>query len=86
MESDALCVVNQIASGKPSEADVGLGVSDILARLQTSLVSSITYACRQTNGIAHSLAKMALTIEVDCFWRESAPICVEQMVLGDLPV
>ncbi|KAK1556826.1 hypothetical protein Q3G72_013012 [Acer saccharum] len=73
VEFDALGVVNLIGSGVSLDADVGLIVSDIQHQLCVSAMVSVSYVLQQANGAAHSLAKMALAIDDDCFWVEEVP-------------
>ena len=67
IESDALEVVNLVNSECDISAEIGLVVSDIRDLLSQSGNVSISHVSRRVNVVAHSLARMALTVVGDLF-------------------
>ncbi|KAK3192969.1 hypothetical protein Dsin_024279 [Dipteronia sinensis] len=85
VESDALGVVNIINTDSAISADVGVVLSDILNIISTGGIELVQYLPRMANMVAHSIARMALSISQDCFWVEECPPNVGSLVLRDLP-
>ncbi|KAK3198140.1 hypothetical protein Dsin_021555 [Dipteronia sinensis] len=85
VESDALGVVNLINTGSSISADVGVVLSDILNIISTGGIELVQYVPRMANMVAHSIARMALSISQDCFWVEECPPSVGSLVLRVLP-
>ncbi|KAK2662898.1 hypothetical protein Ddye_001472 [Dipteronia dyeriana] len=83
VESDALNVVNLIRFGCSPDVDVGIVVRKILEVRNAFLDPLIFFASRKSNLVAHSLAKMVLSIEEDLFWLMSIPPYLELLVMGD---
>ncbi|KAK3212224.1 hypothetical protein Dsin_016930 [Dipteronia sinensis] len=85
VELDVLGVVNLINTGSAISADVGVVLSDIFNIISTSGIELVQYVPRMANMVAHSIARMALSISQDCFWVEECPSSVGSLLLRDLP-
>ncbi|KAK2653789.1 hypothetical protein Ddye_013645 [Dipteronia dyeriana] len=85
IESDARGVVKLINSGKTIFTEISLVCSDTVSRLSDGSISRVYYVPRRTNIVAHSLAKLAITVDYDRFWVESFPDCVRHCIHDDLP-
>ncbi|KAI9169048.1 hypothetical protein LWI28_006172 [Acer negundo] len=70
VESDSLGVVNLINSGSTHLAELGLVCNDIAKRTDERLVRGVHFVSRKANVVDHTLAKMALSIAHDKFWRK----------------
>ncbi|KAK3222428.1 hypothetical protein Dsin_009453 [Dipteronia sinensis] len=80
IESDALGVVNMINSGIEISADIGVIIEDIKCLLQNITDARVKYVSRKANVVAHSLSKLALTLDVSYFWLDSFPLAVERCI------
>ncbi|KAK2657966.1 hypothetical protein Ddye_011018 [Dipteronia dyeriana] len=85
VESDAKGVVELINSGRKNYSKIGLGCLDITDRLRDGSISGIQFVARAANNVAHTLAKLALSVDHDRFWVESYPDCVSHRIQKDLP-
>ncbi|KAK1587034.1 hypothetical protein Q3G72_008784 [Acer saccharum] len=79
MESDALVVVQAIILKASPSSEVGVVV-------ERFFVVSFLFVPRLLNKVAHGLAKLALTHDGESLWLEDCPLCVESLVLGDVPI
>ncbi|KAK2659191.1 hypothetical protein Ddye_005724 [Dipteronia dyeriana] len=85
IESKAWGVVELINSGSMNFTEIGLVCSDIVSRLRNGLITRVFYVPRNANTVAHSLAKLAITVDNDRFWVVSFPDCVRHCIQDDLP-
>ena len=85
LESDALSIVDLIASPSAVDSDVGVLIHDIRSVLAYSNFFSVAFSSRLTNKVAHGLAKLALGYVGEFVWMEDCPLAVESLVSGDFP-
>ncbi|KAK3193886.1 hypothetical protein Dsin_025196 [Dipteronia sinensis] len=83
IESDALAAVKLIDSGAYSSADIGVIIGEILTKLEGIDGGSVQFVSREANYVAHTLARMGLSISDDVVWLEDYPLCVERMIHGE---
>ncbi|KAK0602227.1 hypothetical protein LWI29_031518 [Acer saccharum] len=86
IETNSLQVAELVCKRVVSSVDVGPIISDILTSLKAFPGCSISHISRHGNFAAHSLAKEALSVNVDCVWVDCFPPCVERPVHDDVPV
>ncbi|KAK3188491.1 hypothetical protein Dsin_028052 [Dipteronia sinensis] len=86
IETDSLQVVDLVSKGVPSSADVGSIIGEISGFLRSLPRCSICHIPRKGNAAAHTLAKMALSVDSDSCWVDACPPCVERIVQFDAPV
>ncbi|KAK3220602.1 hypothetical protein Dsin_014572 [Dipteronia sinensis] len=81
LESDAKRVVDLVNSGCESNADI----VDIVALSSDSSQFNIpiSFVPGVANVAAHALAKFVLRSDVDRFWVEESPPCLESVILLD---
>ncbi|KAK3189239.1 hypothetical protein Dsin_028800 [Dipteronia sinensis] len=84
LESDALVGVQAICKKEAPCSEVGIVVNDILLFLSQVFIS-VNFVPRLANKVSHGLAKLALSYEGEFVWFEDCPLCVESLVLGDIP-
>ncbi|XP_018813588.2 uncharacterized protein LOC108985665 [Juglans regia] len=80
LEGDALNVVNDINSEAKDWSSVGLIIQDIKAELQNLEYGSIQFISRNSNCIAHCLAKDALKLSQESITMEGIPLCIQHML------
>ncbi|KAK2649997.1 hypothetical protein Ddye_017486 [Dipteronia dyeriana] len=68
IESNALSVVSLINSGSPNLTELGLVCGDIAKHIQDGVITAVGFIPRKAKVVAHTLAKMALSIDQDRFW------------------
>ncbi|TXG71533.1 hypothetical protein EZV62_000112 [Acer yangbiense] len=86
LESDALCVVQAINNKSPPSSEVGVVLNDIFLVLDRFSEVSFAFVPRLGNKVAHGLAKLELNHEGESVWLNDCPLCVENLVLGDVPI
>ncbi|KAK2654924.1 hypothetical protein Ddye_007976 [Dipteronia dyeriana] len=84
VECDAKGVVELINSGRKNYSEIGLVCLDITDRLRDGSISGIQFVARAAINVAHTLAKLALSVDHDRFWVESYPDCVSHCIQEDL--
>ncbi|KAK2656774.1 hypothetical protein Ddye_009826 [Dipteronia dyeriana] len=85
VESDAKSVVELIHFGRKNYSEIGLVCLDITERLRDGSISGIQFVARAANNVAHTIVKLALSVDHDRFWVESYPDCVSHCIQEDLP-
>lgn len=56
-------------------------VQDTKNMLHYLLEWRISHVHRQSNSVAHSLTKLALSIRQESLWVETPPLCIHELVL-----
>ncbi|KAL9415133.1 hypothetical protein AB3S75_043414 [Citrus x aurantiifolia] len=74
IESDSIEVVELVLNRKGSMTEISWTVEEIKQRLMNHNTSSIQFAPRKCNAIAHSIAKVASDFENPVIWLEEFPI------------
>ena len=73
LEGDALSVITKMMQTEPSLSDVG-NLGKVVKDLMKSFSwSKIQYVRRETNEVAHCLAKNALSLKNDVYWVDDCP-------------
>ncbi|KAK3175495.1 hypothetical protein Dsin_032590 [Dipteronia sinensis] len=87
--------INIDAAVPKDEQKIGVGIvmrnelglfameSGLMPFVVESNALNVVKFIRKVNSVAHSLAKMALSIDEDMFWLQYFPPCEEMFVLGD---
>ncbi|KAK0599705.1 hypothetical protein LWI29_007836 [Acer saccharum] len=83
IESNCFQVVQMIRYGDSFNGDVGPIISNVVLSLKSLPRCSIGFVPRAGNAVAHSLAKLAISFNVDRCWLDSFPPYVERSVLLD---
>ncbi|KAK2640685.1 hypothetical protein Ddye_028480 [Dipteronia dyeriana] len=86
VEMDAQSVVKLLSSSNVRCSEVGLVITDIKLQLFLMPACIISFTPRETNKVAHHLAKLGLLTEEVSAWLEDCPPSVVPFVLGDCPV
>ncbi|KAL5831265.1 hypothetical protein ACOSQ4_016619 [Xanthoceras sorbifolium] len=85
VESDAAVVVASVNVGVVLGSDFGLVLHDIAVVLEQGNFSSVCFAPRECNKVAHALAKLALCLGLDLFLIDCVPHLVEYVTRADMP-
>ncbi|KAF5458623.1 hypothetical protein F2P56_022640 [Juglans regia] len=80
LEGDALNVVKDINSEAKDWSSVGLIIQDIKAELQNLEYGSVDYISRNSNCMAHCLAKDALKLSQESITMEGIPLCIQHLL------
>ncbi|KAK3204140.1 hypothetical protein Dsin_018186 [Dipteronia sinensis] len=83
LESDALGVVNMINADSVGSTDFSLVILDIKECIRGLRVHLVSFVSRNTNVVAHEIAKLAIVARKDLFWMETYPPSAERFVLTD---
>ncbi|KAK3230934.1 hypothetical protein Dsin_002815 [Dipteronia sinensis] len=83
VEIDTQTIVNLIESPGSPLSDIGLVIKDIELFLESSPACTVAFIPRSANMVAHSLAKLGLSVDNDCFSEEDYPPVVVLFLLGD---
>ncbi|KAK2665099.1 hypothetical protein Ddye_003673 [Dipteronia dyeriana] len=83
---DALGVFDLINSKYTNWIELGLVCIDIATRFREGVVAGVRHVPRQANMVAHNLATMTMTIDMDRFWLEDISSCVDNCILEDFPI
>ncbi|XP_060960861.1 uncharacterized protein LOC115720986 [Cannabis sativa] len=75
LTSDNLTAINHLLSRKASRTDWGLQLKDILCSHLLDDCIEIRYVSRDSNRVAHSLARWAFKLKSNSFWSEVLPSC-----------
>ncbi|KAL5778950.1 hypothetical protein ACOSQ2_009687 [Xanthoceras sorbifolium] len=84
LEYDAFSVVNLVTSKSPPYSEIGLFILDILNLLKFPSVCGVSYSCRSTNMIVHSLTKLAFSFSSESIWVANFLHSVESFISADL--
>ena len=76
LEGDALEVVQELNLSEQSRGRNGPVLNDIKLLLQNFNAWKVSHVLRGANGAAHSLAKLALSSEVEQTWYDNFPMVV----------
>ncbi|KAL5833016.1 hypothetical protein ACOSQ3_016690 [Xanthoceras sorbifolium] len=85
VESDAAVVVASVNVGVVLGSDFGLVLHDIAVVLEQGNFSSVCFAPRECNKVAHALAKLTLCLGLDLFLIDCVPPLVEYITRADMP-
>ncbi|KAK3182823.1 hypothetical protein Dsin_030109 [Dipteronia sinensis] len=85
LETVAQVVVSHIRSGSAPLFDVGLVISDIIYFLDCNPSCSVAFVPKKANMVAHRLAKLGLTLDINLFRIEEVLPCLAPIVMGDCP-
>ncbi|KAK4840875.1 hypothetical protein QYF36_020169 [Acer negundo] len=83
IETDSLRLVELIRRGEASSADVGSVIGEIMGSVEALPSWSISHVYRKDNLAAHTLSKLALSLESDYCRSDDFPPCSENCVLFD---
>ncbi|KAK3226550.1 hypothetical protein Dsin_006412 [Dipteronia sinensis] len=83
IEFNAEVTVNWINDGSHLDSACGVVLEDMSLLISNLGVVSIKHVSRVANGVAHELAKLALTKDDDLFWLEDYPPSVCKTVMLD---
>ncbi|KAL5824669.1 hypothetical protein ACOSQ3_020732 [Xanthoceras sorbifolium] len=83
VKSDLIFVVNLILAGLPIRSEIGLIIDDILNLKATHDFSSFGFSPRDSNRVAHNLAKMIVVHAIDVVLFEDIPPGIRSFVQED---
>ena len=83
VEGDSLNAIRAV-TGLPSPDHAGTMANDIRRLLALTGGGSCKYVPRSGNKVAHHLARMAYSVNDDCFWQEDYPPNIHKYVMADL--
>ncbi|XP_062100654.1 uncharacterized protein LOC133806581 [Humulus lupulus] len=84
IESDCAIVVRAINSHKIEHSYLGYIIRDILSYCNSFHSISFNFCPRMANGVAHSLAKFALSLSNDFIWWPGYPECINVVIQDDI--
>ncbi|XP_068313678.1 uncharacterized protein [Pyrus communis] len=82
-ESDSLQIVETSCEVSPDLSFIGQIVEDIKVLLLSITEGKITHTHRQTNSVAHRLARVGLSVQQDCIWNVTPPSIVSDLLVED---
>ncbi|KAK1584486.1 hypothetical protein Q3G72_033412 [Acer saccharum] len=85
LASDAEVVVNWIKKGSHRDSASGVILADIFSLSAERIDLDINFEPRQTNMVAHSIARNALRSFMELFWMEEVPLFAVSLVRADMP-
>ncbi|KAL5757858.1 hypothetical protein ACOSP7_020469 [Xanthoceras sorbifolium] len=83
VKSDLIFVVNLILAGLPIRSEIGLIIDDILNLKATHDFPSFGFSPRDSNRVAHNLAKMIVVHAIDVVLFEDIPPGIRSFVQED---
>jgi hypothetical protein len=86
LEGDAKTVVNEVNSQESHTCRHGHLAEDIKILLRSFSNWEYCYVSRQSNGVAHGLAKLACRQIIEKTWRYYIPEAIRDVILMEQPV
>jgi hypothetical protein len=83
LEGDALEIVNILKLDGAWLGSYGYVIQDANSILGSCQIWSVSHTYREGNGVAHNLAKLALSLGQDVLWTENFPDCILDLVLAE---
>ncbi|KAK3229615.1 hypothetical protein Dsin_001496 [Dipteronia sinensis] len=83
LKSDAKWVVEAINDNRPSYADIGIIIKDIVD-VMSEYAISVSFISRKANMVAHALAKLAFVDDSSFIWKEEFPPCLNSVILEEI--
>jgi ribonuclease HI len=85
-EGDALQVVREMNSKPPYASRIGHYVESFQQERVGLRYSTFAHAYREANGVAHALARYAISCKIDNVWLEDIPPFILAIVTRELVV
>ncbi|KAL5779815.1 hypothetical protein ACOSQ2_010552 [Xanthoceras sorbifolium] len=83
LETDSLVVATAINNPSVYSSKVGLVIFDIVDLLGRCPGSKVLYVPRSANMVAHTLVRLALSLDRDYFWLDNYPVCISEAFVVD---
>jgi hypothetical protein len=83
LEGDASVIVQALQQTDPSRSPYGQLIGDIQSMLNRLPFWQVSHVPRLVNGVAHRLAKAAITQSINCVWHHGYPDFIQEYVLAE---
>ena len=83
-EGDSETVVKALTRGCPDKSSIGHIVKDCMSLMGCFQTCSFSHVRRQSNGVAHALARRARKSSLLSIWMESVPPYISYLVYVDV--
>jgi hypothetical protein len=83
LEGDSMTVVSALNQSLPNWNSYGQLIEDTKEKAQSLYWVEFKYASRAVNYAAHTLAKCAISFQLDELWMEECPSYIQTIVLAE---
>ncbi|XP_059434317.1 uncharacterized protein LOC132167380 [Corylus avellana] len=83
LEGDAMEVVKVLRNEEVWLGSYGHVLQEAKQKLCQCMEWKVSHVHRQGNNVAHSLAKLALTIQQEILWTDNFPLCIRELVITE---
>ena len=83
LEGDSLEAIQHLLQTEEWWGSYGAVLQDVKQRLNNITDWKMEYVPRKANGVAHSVAKSALSLQGENWWEASYPLCIQPLVLAE---